>query len=135
MAGNEVEEPDIHLILEYPSGASWGQYTSCRANRCVYIVHCCVSVVNSIDVWTGYVVTVTIILKWLYFSNRHCVCMYTDVQIFISSAHWEIIAISLCSADILSTVMTITLTCPPWRILPSNLKSLNQTCWWWEDCR
>ncbi|TNM90383.1 ADP-dependent glucokinase [Takifugu flavidus] len=37
VAGNEVEEPDIHLILEYPSGASWGQYTSRRANR--YIVH------------------------------------------------------------------------------------------------
>ncbi|XP_067116367.1 ADP-dependent glucokinase [Osmerus mordax] len=37
VAGNVVEEPDIHLILEYPSGASWGQYTSRRANR--YIVH------------------------------------------------------------------------------------------------
>ncbi|XP_040053083.1 ADP-dependent glucokinase [Gasterosteus aculeatus] len=37
VAGNIIEEPDIHLILEYPSGASWGQYTSRRANR--YIVH------------------------------------------------------------------------------------------------
>ncbi|XP_017555206.1 ADP-dependent glucokinase [Pygocentrus nattereri] len=37
VAGNTVEEPDIHLILEYPSGATWGQYTSRRANR--YIVH------------------------------------------------------------------------------------------------
>ncbi|KAM3877329.1 ADP-dependent glucokinase [Diretmus argenteus] len=37
VAGNVVEEPDIHLILEYPSGASWGPYTSRRANR--YIVH------------------------------------------------------------------------------------------------
>ncbi|KAF1393007.1 hypothetical protein PFLUV_G00033930 [Perca fluviatilis] len=37
VAGNIVEEPDIHLILEYPSGASWGNYTSRRANR--YIVH------------------------------------------------------------------------------------------------
>lgn len=37
VAGNILEEPDIHLILEYPSGASWGQYTSRRANR--YIVH------------------------------------------------------------------------------------------------
>ncbi|KAM8894473.1 ADP-dependent glucokinase [Spinachia spinachia] len=37
VAGNVIEEPDIHLILEYPSGASWGQYTSRRANR--YIVH------------------------------------------------------------------------------------------------
>ncbi|TNN60819.1 ADP-dependent glucokinase [Liparis tanakae] len=37
VAGNIVEEPDIHLILEYPAGASWGNYTSRRANR--YIVH------------------------------------------------------------------------------------------------
>ncbi|XP_068586941.1 ADP-dependent glucokinase [Cebidichthys violaceus] len=37
VAGNIVEEPDIHLIMEYPSGASWGHYTSRRANR--YIVH------------------------------------------------------------------------------------------------
>ncbi|KAM8876038.1 ADP-dependent glucokinase [Synchiropus picturatus] len=37
VAGNTVEEPDIHLILEYPSGAEWGSYTSRRANR--YIVH------------------------------------------------------------------------------------------------
>ncbi|XP_057683387.1 ADP-dependent glucokinase [Corythoichthys intestinalis] len=37
VAGNIVEEPDIHLILEYPSGATWGQYSSRRANR--YIVH------------------------------------------------------------------------------------------------
>ncbi|KAI1897849.1 hypothetical protein AGOR_G00087500 [Albula goreensis] len=37
VAGNTVEEPDIHLIMEYPAGATWGQYTSRRANR--YIVH------------------------------------------------------------------------------------------------
>uniref|UniRef100_A0A3P8S3S2 ADP-dependent glucokinase 2 n=1 Tax=Amphiprion percula TaxID=161767 RepID=A0A3P8S3S2_AMPPE len=37
VAGHVVEEPDIHLILEYPSGASWGHYTSRRANR--YIIH------------------------------------------------------------------------------------------------
>ncbi|XP_061621892.1 ADP-dependent glucokinase [Phyllopteryx taeniolatus] len=37
VAGNIVEEPDIHLILEYPSGAKWGRYSSRRANR--YIVH------------------------------------------------------------------------------------------------
>ncbi|TSO25173.1 ADP-dependent glucokinase [Bagarius yarrelli] len=37
VAGKRVEEPDIHLILEYPSGATWGPYTSRRANR--YIVH------------------------------------------------------------------------------------------------
>lgn len=41
VAGNTVEEPDIHLILEYPSGASWGHYTSRRANRYV-IVECLV---------------------------------------------------------------------------------------------
>lgn len=33
VAGKVVEEPDIHLILEYPSGASWGPYSSRRANR------------------------------------------------------------------------------------------------------
>ncbi|XP_068177757.1 ADP-dependent glucokinase [Antennarius striatus] len=37
VAGNVVEEQDIHLILEYPSGAKWGHYTAHRANR--YIVH------------------------------------------------------------------------------------------------
>ncbi|XP_035282116.1 ADP-dependent glucokinase [Anguilla anguilla] len=37
VVGKTVEEPDIHLILEYPAGATWGQYTSRRANR--YIVH------------------------------------------------------------------------------------------------
>ncbi|XP_076011799.1 ADP-dependent glucokinase [Genypterus blacodes] len=37
VAGNVLDEPDIHLILEYPSGASWGRYTSRRANR--YIIH------------------------------------------------------------------------------------------------
>ncbi|XP_061881902.1 ADP-dependent glucokinase [Entelurus aequoreus] len=37
VAGNIVDEPDIHLILEYPSGATWGHYSSRRANR--YIVH------------------------------------------------------------------------------------------------
>lgn len=37
VAGGTVDEPDIHLIMEYPSGATWGPYTSRRANR--YIVH------------------------------------------------------------------------------------------------
>ncbi|XP_056624727.1 ADP-dependent glucokinase [Triplophysa dalaica] len=37
VAGNTLNEPDIHLILEYPTGATWGPYTSLRANR--YIVH------------------------------------------------------------------------------------------------
>lgn len=33
MAGKVIEEPDIHLILEYSSGAGWGTFTSRRANR------------------------------------------------------------------------------------------------------
>uniref|UniRef100_A0A1A7Z4N1 ADP-dependent glucokinase 2 n=1 Tax=Iconisemion striatum TaxID=60296 RepID=A0A1A7Z4N1_9TELE len=37
VAGKDIEEPDIHLILEYSSSASWGRYTSRRANR--YIIH------------------------------------------------------------------------------------------------
>lgn len=39
VAGNIVEEPDIHLILEYSSGAKWGQYTARRANRYVINKH------------------------------------------------------------------------------------------------
>uniref|UniRef100_A0A1A8RXI1 ADP-dependent glucokinase 2 n=1 Tax=Nothobranchius rachovii TaxID=451742 RepID=A0A1A8RXI1_9TELE len=37
VAGKDIEEPDIHLILEYSSSTSWGHYTSQRANR--YIIH------------------------------------------------------------------------------------------------
>lgn len=37
VAGKVLEEPDIHLIMEYPMGATWGPYTSRRANR--YIIH------------------------------------------------------------------------------------------------
>ncbi|XP_020794543.1 ADP-dependent glucokinase [Boleophthalmus pectinirostris] len=37
VAGKILEEPDIHLILEYPVGATWGPYISRRANR--YIIH------------------------------------------------------------------------------------------------
>ncbi|XP_069464028.1 ADP-dependent glucokinase-like [Ambystoma mexicanum] len=37
VAGEFVEDADIHLILEYPNGARWGNYISRRANR--YIVH------------------------------------------------------------------------------------------------
>lgn len=37
VAGKVLEEPDIHLILEYPVGATWGDYSSRRANR--YIIH------------------------------------------------------------------------------------------------
>lgn len=37
VAGKVLDEPDIHLILEYPMGATWGAYTSCRANRYVSI--------------------------------------------------------------------------------------------------
>uniref|UniRef100_A0A8C9SB26 ADP-dependent glucokinase 2 n=1 Tax=Scleropages formosus TaxID=113540 RepID=A0A8C9SB26_SCLFO len=42
VAGNSAEEPDIHLIPEYPSGAEWGRYTSERrspAESHGYIVH------------------------------------------------------------------------------------------------
>nr|XP_033792440.1 ADP-dependent glucokinase-like [Geotrypetes seraphini] len=37
VAGKPVDDADIHLILEYPTGAKWGDYTAGRANR--YIVH------------------------------------------------------------------------------------------------
>ncbi|XP_028652768.1 ADP-dependent glucokinase [Erpetoichthys calabaricus] len=37
VAGKPVDDPDIHLIMEYPTGAQWGEYISRRANR--YIVH------------------------------------------------------------------------------------------------
>ncbi|XP_029449685.1 ADP-dependent glucokinase-like [Rhinatrema bivittatum] len=37
VAGEPVDDADIHLILEYPTGARWGDYIAGRANR--YIVH------------------------------------------------------------------------------------------------
>ncbi|XP_043467599.1 ADP-dependent glucokinase [Leptopilina heterotoma] len=37
IVGGEVERDDIHLILEYKSGETWGPYKSARANR--YILH------------------------------------------------------------------------------------------------
>lgn len=37
VAGKVIDEPDIHLILEYSSGVGWGAFTSRRANR--YIIH------------------------------------------------------------------------------------------------
>ena len=37
VAGNEIEEDDIHLILEYKAGDTWGPFTAPRANR--YILH------------------------------------------------------------------------------------------------
>ncbi|KAI8480211.1 hypothetical protein Bbelb_420660 [Branchiostoma belcheri] len=37
VTGEEIEEDDIHLILEYPRQSSWGKYISPRANR--FIVH------------------------------------------------------------------------------------------------
>ncbi|XP_040206715.1 ADP-dependent glucokinase-like [Rana temporaria] len=37
VAGEPVLDPDIHLIMEYPTGARWGNHISRRANR--YIVH------------------------------------------------------------------------------------------------
>ncbi|MEE6474931.1 hypothetical protein FKM82_010543 [Ascaphus truei] len=37
VAGDPIEDADIHLIMEYPTGAKWGNHVSRRANR--YIVH------------------------------------------------------------------------------------------------
>ncbi|OCT77818.1 ADP-dependent glucokinase [Xenopus laevis] len=37
VAGEPINDPDIHLIMEYPTGAKWGNHMSRRANR--YIVH------------------------------------------------------------------------------------------------
>ncbi|KAM5164929.1 ADP-dependent glucokinase-like isoform 1-T2 [Mantella aurantiaca] len=37
VAGEPVTDADIHLIMEYPTGAKWGNHISRRANR--YIVH------------------------------------------------------------------------------------------------
>ncbi|XP_053315960.1 ADP-dependent glucokinase-like [Spea bombifrons] len=37
VAGESIENADIHLIMEYPTGARWGNHVSRRANR--YIVH------------------------------------------------------------------------------------------------
>ncbi|XP_037820502.1 ADP-dependent glucokinase [Lucilia sericata] len=37
IAGDFIEEDDIHLILEYKAGETWGPFTAPRANR--YILH------------------------------------------------------------------------------------------------
>ncbi|KAG8444105.1 hypothetical protein GDO86_009335 [Hymenochirus boettgeri] len=37
VAGDPIDDSDIHLIMEYPTGAKWGNHISQRANR--YIVH------------------------------------------------------------------------------------------------
>lgn len=37
IAGDVIEEDDIHLILEYKAGETWGPFTAPRANR--YILH------------------------------------------------------------------------------------------------
>ncbi|XP_012258006.2 ADP-dependent glucokinase [Athalia rosae] len=37
VAGGDVQQDDIHLVLEYKRGETWGPFTSSRANR--YIVH------------------------------------------------------------------------------------------------
>ncbi|XP_046486635.1 ADP-dependent glucokinase isoform X2 [Neodiprion pinetum] len=37
VVGGDVNRDDVHLVLEYKRGESWGPYTSSRANR--YIVH------------------------------------------------------------------------------------------------
>ncbi|KAH8303585.1 hypothetical protein KR018_004598 [Drosophila ironensis] len=37
LAGDEIPDDDIHMILEYQAGDSWGSYVAPRANR--YILH------------------------------------------------------------------------------------------------
>jgi len=37
VAGDKVEEDDIHLILEYKKGERWGEYEAPRSNRLAYI--------------------------------------------------------------------------------------------------
>lgn len=37
LAGDEIPDDDIHLILEYKAGDTWGSYVAPRANR--YILH------------------------------------------------------------------------------------------------
>ncbi|XP_013116128.1 ADP-dependent glucokinase [Stomoxys calcitrans] len=37
IAGDQIEDDDIHLILEYKAGEKWGPFTAPRANR--YILH------------------------------------------------------------------------------------------------
>lgn len=37
IAGEQIEDDDIHLILEYTAGETWGPFTAPRANR--YILH------------------------------------------------------------------------------------------------
>lgn len=37
IAGDEIEEDDIHLILEYKAGDTWGPFTAPPANR--YFLH------------------------------------------------------------------------------------------------
>lgn len=37
LAGDIVNDDDIHLVLEYKSGEVWGPFTAPRANR--YILH------------------------------------------------------------------------------------------------
>lgn len=37
IAGDQIEEDDIHMILEYKAGETWGPFTAPRANR--YILH------------------------------------------------------------------------------------------------
>ncbi len=35
MVGGDLEMDDVHLLLEYTKGQTWGSYVSPRANRCV----------------------------------------------------------------------------------------------------
>lgn len=85
VAGNIVEEPDIHLILEYPSGASWGHYTSRRANRYV-LGDCLVEVQRTLG---NHKLLATYILASTYFTvfqyagfSEYCESYSCEVKIF-----------------------------------------------------
>lgn len=101
MAGREVEEPDIHLILEYSSGASWGHYTARRANRFVFNV---IKMHLEKDRGTLQIKFLNGVYAHLRLCTNLCFCF-----VFCS-----------CSADTSFTVMTITPTLTPWKTFQRN---------------
>lgn len=64
-----------------------------------------------------------------------CVCVHINLRLY-GIWSWPCWAcLCLCSVGISSTVMTITPTWTPWKTLPRNSKTSNQTCWWWVGCK
>lgn len=51
VVGGDVEKDDVHLILEYKAGETWGIYSSPRANRCVTFRLICFHIVNFSLTW------------------------------------------------------------------------------------